>query len=147
MSQSIVKSRQFWPGRCFAGRIPLGSDLFDALSSFCLEKDIACALFRLAGNLSLASCGCLDQFQQVYVSRRAEGWLELGSGTAFVSVADKRADVVVHASFTDAEGATLSGRLFPPTTVHAVEFMAREYTGEMLRRAYDANTGLELWDL
>jgi len=141
-----LTARQYENGRSFMGRIPHGTDLLGAIEAFCVEKNIATASFWLIGAVSSATIGAYDQTQQVYVSFKKEGPLEIISCHGNVSSKDGKPFVHAHILLGDADGNTLGGHLFSETIVFACEIVIQELRGETPVRIYDETTGLMLWD-
>ncbi len=60
------------------GRLPHGKDLITSVENFCKETSVETGVFSLIGAVSSATLGAYDQKQQVYVTFKEEGDLEIG---------------------------------------------------------------------
>jgi predicted DNA-binding protein with PD1-like motif len=111
-----------------------GADLHETLLDTLCQNHVKRGVIHILGSLSMATLGCLDHGQEVYVTRRVEGCLELGACLGFLAPLDGKPDLVVHAVFSDISGALFAGRLLPPTRAHAAGFIVHELAGEDLAR-------------
>lgn len=137
----------FEPGRRFLGRLPHGKDLITSIEDFCKENSIQMAVFSLIGAVSSATIGAYDQKQQVYVTFKEEGDLEIVTCTGNISLRDGSPMVHAHIVIGDEQGKTMGGHLFSETIIFAGEIDLRELVGNPLERAPDATTGLMLWEM
>jgi predicted DNA-binding protein with PD1-like motif len=111
----------------------------------CRKVAIHTAVFSVAGAAAAVTVGIYDPAQQVYVTFKEPGPLEVV--TCVGNVANKDGNPIVHAHIllSDARGKTVSGRLFSETPLVYGEIDLLELTGPPLTRVYDPQTGLGLW--
>jgi uncharacterized protein len=139
---------RFWEakaGRAFVGRLETGSDLVEEIERYCAERGIRAA--------QVTAVGAMRRVRFAYYRQEAKEYLELGSDThheltSFVgniSERDGRPFLHAHASFADADGATVGGHLLRGCQVFVAEVMIRELGDVSLVRIHDEETGLALW--
>ncbi len=138
---------EFEPGRRFLGRLPHGKDLITSIEEFCKGNSVQMAAFSLIGAVSSATIGAYDQKQQVYVTFREEGALEIVTCTGNISLKDGSPMVHAHIVVCDEQGKTMGGHLFSETIIFAGEIDLQELVGNPLERVPDTITGLMLWEL
>jgi len=138
---------EFEPGCRFLGRLPHGKDLITSIEEFCKENSVQMAAFSLIGAVSSATIGAYDQKQQVYVTFREEGSLEIVTCTGNISLKDGSPMVHAHIVVCDEQGKTMGGHLFSETIIFAGEIDLQEFVGNPLERVPDTATGLMLWKM
>ena len=136
---------EFEGGRSFLGRLPHRRDLITAIEDFCVGHSIRTGVFSIIGSVTSATLGSYDQNQQVYVTFKREGPLEIIHCTGNISLKESKVAIHAHGVFSDMEGETVGGHVFSDTTVYAGEIFVRELLGRPLAREYDTDTGLLLW--
>jgi predicted DNA-binding protein with PD1-like motif len=140
----------FWaemkPGRRILGRLPHNRDLSASIGTLCRNAAIYTAVFSLAGAVAAVTVGAYDPAQQVYVTFKEPGPLEVV--TCVGNVSNKDGHPIVHAQIllSDARGKLVGGRLFSETPLIYGEIDLQELTGPPLTRVYDPQTGLGLWE-
>jgi predicted DNA-binding protein with PD1-like motif len=132
-------------GRGFVGRLETGSDLVDEIERFCLEHDVLAAQVTVVGAVRRARYAYYEQHDHRYRELESDTHHELVGFIGNISLRDDRPFLHAHATFADADGATVGGHLLKGTAVFAAEVMIREITGVSLVRTPDAGTGLALW--
>ena len=135
----------FEAGRCILSRLPHGKDLIATIEDFCVQNEIQTAVFSVIGAVTSATLGSYDQKQQVYVTCKKEGPLEIVSCTGNVSLKDEQVAVHAHAVLADMDGRTVGGHVFSDTVIYAGEMYVQELLGTPPEREYDERTGLPLW--
>ncbi|MBC8198598.1 MAG: DNA-binding protein [Desulfobacteraceae bacterium] len=137
---------EFQQGRIFVGRLPHGKDLILSVEEFCEDASIQMATFSVIGAVSSATIGAYDQKQQVYVTVKEEAPLEIVSCMGNVSLKDGKPFIHAHILLADEQGKTIGGHLFSETIIFAGEINLQELTGKPMKRTYDNDTGLMLWE-
>jgi predicted DNA-binding protein with PD1-like motif len=132
-------------GRCMLGRLPYGKDFVNTIEDFCVQNSIQTGVFSVIGAVMSVTLGSYDQNQQVYVTFKREGPLEIVHCTGNVSLKDGKVAVHAHAVLADMNGQTIGGHIFSETVVYAGEIHVQELLGKPLEREYDEKTGLSLW--
>ena len=127
------------------GRLTHGADVLTAVEAFCVENGVDTAIFTMIGALTCVTLGTYDQNQQVYVTFKKEGPLEIVHCTGNVSYKEDKKLVHAHAVMATEDGHTLGGHLFSESLIFAGEIFLRELVGPRLNREYDEQTGLWLW--
>lgn len=139
---------RFWEataGRAFVGRLETGADLVKEIERFCAEHGIMAAQVTVIGAVRHASYAYYEQDDHRYRELASATHHEIVAFTGNVSLRDDKPFLHAHATFADADGATVGGHLLPGCEVFAGEVMIRELGGVSLVRQPDAETGLALW--
>jgi len=139
---------RFWEataGRAFVGRLETGSDLVREIERFCAEHGIMAAQVTVIGAVRHASYAYYEQDDHRYRELASTSHYEIVGFVGNVSLRDDKPFLHAHATFADADGATVGGHLLPGCEVFAGEVMIRELGGVSLVRQPDAETGLALW--
>ena len=132
-------------GRGFVGRLEPGSDLVGEIERFCLERGVVAAQVTVIGALRHAAYAYYEQHDHRYLELSSDTHHEIVGFTGNISLRDDKPFLHAHATFADADGATVGGHLLHGCEVFAAEVMIREITGVSLVRMPDAETGLALW--
>jgi predicted DNA-binding protein with PD1-like motif len=143
--EGAISAMGFDIGRCFLGRLAHGSDLLTAVENFCTDKNIKTAVFTMIGALKHVTLGAYDQKQQVYVTFKKQGPLEIVHCQGNVSFKEGERLVHAHATLANINGLVVGGHLFSESIIFAGEIFVQELTGPDLHRKYDKQTGLWLW--
>ena len=139
---------RFWEagaGRAFVGRLATGSDLVEEIERYCAEQGIMAAQVVAIGAVRRARYAYYEQDDHRYRELESDTHHEVVGFIGNVSMRDDRPFLHAHATFADADGATVGGHLLPGCEVFAGEVMIREMTGVSLVRQPDETTGLALW--
>ena len=139
---------RFWEataGRAFAGRLDTGSDLVQEIERFCAEQSILAAQVTAIGAVRRARYAYYEQDDHRYRELESDTHHEIVGFVGNISMRDDRPFLHAHATFADADGATVGGHLLPGCGVFAAEIMIRELGGVSLVRQPDEETGLSLW--
>jgi uncharacterized protein len=139
---------KFWEakaGRAFAGRLATGSDLVEELERFCLEREITAAQVTVIGAVRRARYAYYEQGDQRYRELESDAHHEIVGFVGNISLRDDKPFLHAHATFADADGATVGGHLLRGIEVFAAEVMIRELGDVSLVRIPDEETGLALW--
>jgi predicted DNA-binding protein with PD1-like motif len=137
--------QQLTAGRGFVGRLETGSDLVAEIERFCREQGIVAAQVTVIGALRRAAYAYYEQHDHRYLELSSETHHEIVGFTGNVSLRDDKPFLHAHATFADANGATVGGHLLRGCEVFAAEVMIRELSGVSLVRSFDEETGLSLW--
>ena len=138
---------RFWEataGRAFVGRLDTGSDLVQEIERFCAEHGIMAAQVTVIGAVRHASYAYYEQDDHRYRELSSATHHEIVGFVGNVSLRDDKPFLHAHATFADADGATVGGHLLSGCEVFAGEVMIRELGGVSLVRQPDAETGLAL---
>ena len=139
---------RFWPataGRDFVGRLETGSDLVHEVERFCAEQGITAAQVTVIGALRRARYAYYEQDDHRYRELESATHHEVVGFIGNISLRDGRPFLHAHATFADADGATVGGHLLPGCEVFAGEVMIHELGDVSLIRLHDEETGLALW--
>ncbi len=139
---------KFWEakaGRAFVGRLATGADLVAEIEHFCLEREVTAAQVTVVGAVRRASYAYYDQRELRYLELETDAHHEITGFVGNVSLRDDKPFLHAHATFADADGATVGGHLRRGTEVFSAEVMIRELGDVSLVRLPDEETGLALW--
>ena len=139
---------RFWEaeaGRAFVGRLETGSDLVEEIERHCAEHGIRAAQVTVVGAMRRVRYAYYRQEAKEYLELASETHHELTSFVGNISERDGRPFLHAHASFANAEGATVGGHLLRGCEVFVAEVMIRELGDVSLVRIHDEETGLALW--
>jgi predicted DNA-binding protein with PD1-like motif len=139
---------RFWEahaGRAFVGRLQTGSDLIEEIERYCLEQSVVAAQVTVIGAVRRARYAYYEQDDHRYRKLETDTHHEITGFVGNVSLKDDRPFLHAHATFADADGATVGGHLLRGIEVFAAEVMIRELGGVTLTRMPDEETGLSLW--
>lgn len=139
---------RFWdatPGRSFVGRLETGSDLVAEIERHCAEHGVIAAQVTVIGAVRRARYAYYEQDDHRYRELESDTHHEITGFVGNVSLRDGKPFLHAHATFSDADGATVGGHLLPGIEVFVAEVMIRELTGVALVRQPDDETGLALW--
>ncbi|NQU39617.1 MAG: DNA-binding protein [Lentisphaerae bacterium] len=134
---------QFGPG--YMGRLPHGADLLEALTQLCVEKAIQLGRVEAIGAVQRARIGFYDQTTHEYTFMTFDQSYEILNLTGNVSLRDGKPMIHAHITLSDHEGRSFGGHLAPGTIVFACEFILQRIEGAALKRGFDEETGLPLW--
>jgi predicted DNA-binding protein with PD1-like motif len=137
--------RELTAGRGFVGRLDTGSDLVVEIERFCTEQGVLAGQVTVIGALRRARYAYYEQDDHRYRELESDTHHEIVGFTGNVSLRDDRPFLHAHATFADADGATVGGHLLKGCEVFAAEVMIRELAGVSLVRTHDDETGLALW--
>jgi len=132
-------------GRGFVGRLERGSDLVEEIERFCTEHSVVAAQVTVIGAVRRAAYAYYEQHDRRYRELESRTHHEIVGFLGNISLRDDRPFLHAHATFADADGATVGGHLLRGCEVFAAEVMIREFTGVSLVRVPDEETGLALW--
>ena len=132
-------------GRGFVGRLDTGSDLVVEIERFCAEQGVLAGQVTVIGAVRRARYAYYEQDEHRYRELGSDTHHEIVGFTGNISLRDDRPFLHAHATFADADGATVGGHLVKGCEVFAAEVMIRELAGVSLVRTHDDETGLALW--
>jgi uncharacterized protein len=132
-------------GRGFVGRLDTGSDLVVEIERFCTEQGVLAGQVTVIGAVRRARYAYYEQDDHRYRELESDTHHEIVGFTGNISLKEDRPFLHAHATFADADGATVGGHLLKGCEVFAAEVMIRELTGVTLVRTHDDETGLALW--
>jgi predicted DNA-binding protein with PD1-like motif len=138
----------FWEasgGRTFVGRMANGSDLVGEIEHQCAEQGVLAAQVSVIGAVRRARFAYYEQDAHRYRELGSETHHEITGFVGNISERDGRPFLHAHATFADADGATVGGHLLAGIEVFAAEVVIRELADVSLVRRHDAETGLALW--
>jgi uncharacterized protein len=139
---------RFWeakPGRTFVGRLATGDDLVEEIERFCAERAILAAWVSVIGAVRRASFAYYQQHEHRYLELSTDTHHEITGFVGNISEREGRPFLHAHATFADADGATVGGHLLRGIEVFAAEVTIREMSDVELVRLHDQETGLALW--
>lgn len=137
--------RTYTPARRFLVALPAGQDLIAGLEAVCERNGIETAVFSLIGTASHLTIGTYDQQQQVFVTRRKEGFYEIVNCTGNICRSGNGWQINARITAADIDGCVWGGTLFSETRLFAGELDLTELSGAAISREYDPATGLMLW--
>lgn len=132
-------------GRTFVGRLATGSDLVEQIERFCAERSVLAATVEVIGAVRRAKFAYYEQGERRYLELETDRHHEIVGFVGNVSERDRRPFLHAHATFADADGATIGGHLLRGIEVFAAEVVIRELADVALVRVHDEETGLALW--
>jgi uncharacterized protein len=132
-------------GRGFVGRLDTESDLVVEIERFCTEQGVLAGQVTVIGAVRRARYAYYEQDDHRYRELESDTHHEIVGFTGNISLKEDRPFLHAHATFADADGATVGGHLLKGCEVFAAEVMIRELTGVTLVRTHDDETGLALW--
>lgn len=141
-------STTFWEasnGRTFVGRLATGSDLVGEIEHHCAEQGVLAAQVSAIGAVRRARFAYYEQGAKRYSELESDTHHEITGFVGNISERDGRPFLHAHATFADADGATVGGHLLTGIEVFAAEVVIRELADVSLVRRHDAETGLALW--
>ncbi len=133
--------------RIFIGKLKHGGDLLEELTSVCEQNGISLGRIEAIGAVKKARLCIYNQQARKYEFFEIEEPLEITGLFGNISLRDGKPVVHAHITLSDAHGRAYGGHLAPGTVVFACEFTIDVYKGQQLRRAYDEETGLPLWEM
>lgn len=131
--------------RTFVGQLPHGADLYENLTKIVQAEDITLGRIHAIGATTHAVVAFYDQNQKKYMNMEFPGGMEILACNGNVSLRDGKPFVHIHILLGDREGRVFGGHVMLGTKVFACEVFIDEFEGEELKRAYDEQTGLNLW--
>ncbi len=137
--------RELTAGRGFVGRLEIGSDLVVEIERFCTEQGVLAGQVTVIGAVRRARYAYYEQDDHRYRELESQTHHEIVGFTGNVSLKEDRPFLHAHATFADADGATVGGHILRGCEVFAAEVMIRELAGVSLVRTHDDETGLALW--
>jgi uncharacterized protein len=137
--------RELTAGRGFVGRLEIGSDLVVEIERFCTEQGVLAGQVTVIGAVRRARYAYYEQDDHRYRELESQTHHEIVGFTGNVSLREDRPFLHAHATFADADGATVGGHILRGCEVFAAEVMIRELAGVSLVRTHDDETGLALW--
>ncbi|MBA7703846.1 hypothetical protein ES703_112643 [subsurface metagenome] len=135
------------PRRIFIGKLKHGSDLLEELTSVCEHNGIRLGRVEALGAVKKARLCFYNQQARKYDFFEIEEHLEITGLIGNISMRDGKPVVHAHMTLSDAHSRAYGGHLAQGTVVFACEFIIEVYKGPQLRRAYDEETGLPLWEM
>jgi len=133
--------------RTIVGRLANGSDLYDGITRVAQENDIRIGRVTGMGAVQKAKLAYYDQKTMKYSVIEINEPMEIVSLYGNISTKDGQPFAHAHVVLSDEKGNGKGGHLLPGgTPVFACEVTIEEYNGPELRRDFDEQTGLFLWD-
>lgn len=129
------------------GKLKYGSDILVELTNLCIEKNITLGKIEAIGAVQKACVGFYDQATRKYQYTNFNKPSEILNLTGNISIKDDKPFVHAHIVLADLSGNAYGGHLAQGTITFACEFIITLFSGAVLKRALDINTGLYLWDL
>jgi predicted DNA-binding protein with PD1-like motif len=136
---------EFNPSRNFLVRVEHNSDLIQFITDLIKKEEIKVASITAVGALKQAKLGFYNQKEHKYQEIKINSPHEIACCIGNISTKDGRQFVHAHAVLADENGNTKAGHLLEGT-VFAAEVHLCELEGSELKRKYDKETGLTLWE-
>jgi predicted DNA-binding protein with PD1-like motif len=139
---------RFWEakaGRLFVGRLATGSDLVEEIERYCTEQSVLAASVTAIGAVRRARYAYYEQIEHRYLEMDSESHHEMAGLVGNISLRDNKLFLHAHATFADADGATVGGHLLRGIEVFVAEVTIQEMADVSLVRQHDEETGLALW--
>jgi uncharacterized protein len=136
----------YFQGKTFLKRLGHGDDLLAAIRAAFVEARISMGVFEALGAVRQARIAFYDQKTHEYCPIDLNEQAEILSCIGNVSLLAGEPFVHAHITLSLADGSAKGGHLMEGTTIFACELFGRELVGKRLERAYDATTGLKLWE-
>jgi predicted DNA-binding protein with PD1-like motif len=133
--------------KVFIGKLKYNYDLLEELTSVCEQNGIRLGRVQALGAVKKARMGFYNQQARKYDFFEISENLEITALIGNISTRDNKPMVHAHITLSDAKGHAYGGHLAPGTVVFACEFIIDVYKGPQMRREYDKETGLPLWEM
>lgn len=137
--------RNMQPITWYMGRCMHGSDLLDALTGYCEQKNITCGKLEVIGAVQKARFGYYDQNNREYHYTEINDHMEILNCIGNISINEGKPMVHAHITLSDENGKAFGGHLSQGTIVFASEFVIQAFDNATLIRDFDETTGLRLW--
>lgn len=134
-------------GRVLMGRLSHGADLLEEIQAICRRENIRMGRVEAIGAVSGARLGFYNQKEREYAFFNVDQPMEILTLAGNISVKDGEPMVHAHVVLSDENGNAVGGHLAVGTTVFACECLIEVLEGAALKRSYDQETGLPLWDM
>jgi len=131
----------------FMGKLKHGADLLEEITDICKEKNIQLGRVEAIGAVQKAVIGYYHQDKREYEYLNLDKHLEILNLTGNISIKDGNPMVHAHVTLADAEGKAFGGHLAPGTIIFACECVIEAFDGVILKREFDEETGLPLWNI
>ncbi len=137
---------EFTLEKVIMGRLEQGDDLLEELNRLVGKHNIKSGTIKVIGAVKKAHYGFYDQSLQEYKIIKKEKPLEILNVTGNISIYADKPMVHAHITLADKSGNVFGGHLADGTEVFAAEVILRKFSGKPLKRVYEENSGLTLWE-
>ena len=131
----------------FMSKLKHGADLLEEITDICKEKNIQLGRVEAIGAVQKAVIGYYHQDKREYEYLNLDKHLEILNLTGNISIKDGNPMVHAHVTLADAESKAFGGHLAPGTIIFACECVIEAFDGVILKREFDEETGLPLWNI
>ena len=131
----------------FMGKLKHGADLLEEITDICKEKNIQLGRVEAIGAVQKAVIGYYHQDKREYEYLNLDKHLEILNLTGNISIKGGNPMVHAHVTLADAKGKAFGGHLAPGTIIFACECVIEAFDGVILKREFDEETGLPLWNI
>ncbi len=129
------------------GKLPCGCDLIEELNTICADKNIQLGKVEAIGAVQKACVGYYNQETREYKFINFDAPHEILNLTGNISIKDNKPFVHAHITLADENGNVFGGHLAPGTVTFACEYVINVFSGAELKREFDEETGLPLWNI
>lgn len=131
--------------RVLVGRLPVGADLLEGLTTLCREQNVQAGHVEVIGALTESRLGWYDPGERRYHGFEVNELAELLHASGNVALLDGRPFIHLHAVLALRDERTFGGHVQEGCKVFVAEYRITCYRGEPLQREADSQTGLKLW--
>lgn len=139
--------RKVKPVELYMGKLPYGADLLEELNDICKANNIRLGKVEALGAVQRARFGFYNQKAREYQYLLLKKPLEITKLVGNISLLHGDPFVHAHISLADENGEAIGGHLASGTIIFACEFILQAFDGPTFERAFDNETGLQLWNI
>lgn len=122
------------------------SDLLKSVENYCIKENIKVGFLVIIGALQKAQISYYDQKRKKYSLRFLKKPLEIVSCFGNISIKNNKPFVHAHIALADNKSNVYGGHLREGCVVFAGECFIFKLEGKLLKRKFNEETGLFLWD-
>lgn len=132
--------------KAFVIKLSKGEKIVESLTEFCRKNKIDFAVFYGIGAVLNADIGFYDLKKKSYFFKKINKPLEITSLIGNISLLNKKHALHAHITLSDERMRAIGGHLKEATVGGTCEIILVEFKTK-IKRTYDEETGLNLWDL
>ena len=143
----MAKLKQVNNNDIIMGKLNYNCDLLEELTNICVNKNITLGKIEAIGAVQKACVGFYNQTNREYQFLNFDKPSEILNLTGNISIKDGKPFVHAHVLLADEKGNAYGGHLAPGTIIFACECIIYAFSGTELKRSFDDETGLPLWNV
>ena len=121
-------------------------EIVEALTRFCKEKNITAGKAEGIGAINEATFRFLDPATKKYVDKTFQEQMEITNLTGNISEKDKEPYLHIHLTCSRRDYTCVGGHLLSARICGACELLVTDFGLTKLKRRFDEETGLNLYD-